>query len=461
MWLVALACLVVAIGIVWWSMPEQGISITIHFPEGHGLKSEDYVRFRGIDVGIVDEVKLNRELSGVDVDVNLLPFATPLAREGTRFWIVRPELSLGRISGLETAVGDKYIGLIPGEADGEGKLVFEGLASAPADAIENRGIEILVRGERRSSVTAGSPVNYRGVIVGRVLSVGLSPDGLNVDARLRIFDKFTRLVTSETKFWANSGLDASFSVGGGVKIEMESLETLVQGGVSMLTIQSGGRPAKPGDDFVLHSSPGKDWYERAGRVQTTSIKTRGALPLEMTWRQKGLLGIGTSNRQVGFVGTNVGINGQNFALVPSDMLIAPEKAFDSTLMFGLRGFPNARVAVTDEMRSDSSLTRILLPSLGRFSYPTPLMKSETRVPTQAESCVAIRANGQLNDLRFLPLRIDAEDIGENWILKNFDGDRSVWHGAPVMSEADGKMIGVLLVGNRESRIEMVDADQFR
>ena len=246
MWLVALVCLGVAIGVAWWSMPEQGIEITIRFPEGHGLAAEDPVRFRGIDVGVVEEVKLNNELSGVDVHVNLSPFAEPLAREGTRFWIVRPQLSLGGVSGLETAVGHKYIGLIPGDPKGEWKSVFDGLINAPADALENEGIEILLRGEKRNSVTSGSPVSFRGVEIGRVLSVELSPDGLKVDARLRIYAKFTKLVTSESKFWASSGIDATFSPISGLRLEMESIETLVQGGVSMLTIANGGVPIKTG-----------------------------------------------------------------------------------------------------------------------------------------------------------------------------------------------------------------------
>ncbi len=461
MWLVALLCLVVAIGVVWWSMPETGIDVVIHFPEGHGLKTEDAVRFRGIDVGIVEEVKLNRELSGVDVHVNLLPFAEPLAREGTRFWVVRPELSVGGISGLETAVGSKYIGLIPGDPNGEWKTVFEGLPTAPPDALENEGIEILLRGEKRYSVTAGSPVHYRGVVVGRVLSVGLSPDGLKVDARLRIFNDYTALVTSESKFWASSGIDASFSaIGGTVALEMESLETIVQGGVSLLTIQSGGRPIKPGDDFVLYASPEKGWYEKAKQVQSTNIDARGALPMEAVWKQSRLLGMGTSEKSQSFVGAHVKSDGGDFVLLPADMLIKPEKAIDDSFQVGIAGSSDAQVDLKDLSQSEAAVAMLNLPPADGFAYPPPLVRNEIRVPADAESCVAVRANGELADLRYFPLRISEESIDENWHVSNFDGDRSVWHGAPVLSEADGKLIGLLLVGDRETRIEIVQPNWF-
>ena len=104
----------------------------------------------------------------------LKPFAKQLAREGTRFWIVRPEVSLTEISGLETAVGHKYIGLLPGTDDAKSQYKFEGLSEEPPDADADEGFEIIIRGQKRHSITPGSPVTCRGVEVGTVLSVALS-----------------------------------------------------------------------------------------------------------------------------------------------------------------------------------------------------------------------------------------------------------------------------------------------
>ena len=176
LWILTLLCLIFAIGLVWWSIPDKGHQILIRFPEGHGLEAEDVVNFRGIDVGIVEKVELIGDLSAVEVTVKLKEFASPLAREGTRFWIVRPSLSLSGVSGLETAVGNKYIGLLPGQPDASPVSRFEGLATAPPDALESAGMEIIIRGAQRYSVSEGAPISCRGVDVGRVLSVGLSQD---------------------------------------------------------------------------------------------------------------------------------------------------------------------------------------------------------------------------------------------------------------------------------------------
>ena len=450
MWLVALGCLIVALGVAWWSLPQQGVQINIHFPEGHGLETEDAVRFRGIDVGVVEEVTLNSELSGVDVKVNLLPFAEPLAREGTRFWIVRPEFGLGGVSGLETAVGHKYIGLIPGEPDGQWKSEFEGLAGSPADALESPGVEIILRGQKRRSVTVGSPVSYRGVIVGRILSVGLSQDGRFVDVRARIFDKFSKLVTSKTKFWASSGIDVSGSITQGVNFQMESLETLARGGVAMLTTENGGRPIQPGDDFVLHAQPEKDWYEKAELVQATDAKyRRGALPMEVVYTHDGFLG--DSEKRIGFVGVHAIVEGQPRVLIPSDMLILPKKGIKDSLKIGLAGLESSRVQPEP---SAELLTTVEIPSLQNSTSSAAFGFGDVRTPLQIERCLAIRANGELNDLTHIHYPFEVDDIDENWNIKSFSGDRNVWHGAPVLSERDGRLIGVLMVEPKNVWIEM-------
>ena len=98
MWWLTAACLIIAIGLVWWSMPDSGLPITVRFPEGHGLQPEDQVLYRGIEVGTVDAVELGDDLNNVDVSITLRSSASNLARQGTRFWIVRPQLSLSKIA---------------------------------------------------------------------------------------------------------------------------------------------------------------------------------------------------------------------------------------------------------------------------------------------------------------------------------------------------------------------------
>src|SRR5262245_64005311 len=62
MWWLTAACAAVALVLVATAWHSSGPRITIEFVEGHGLRPGDSVRLRGIDVGIVERVVLNRAL---------------------------------------------------------------------------------------------------------------------------------------------------------------------------------------------------------------------------------------------------------------------------------------------------------------------------------------------------------------------------------------------------------------
>lgn len=454
MWLLTLICLVTAIGLVWWSMPSQGVQIQIHFPDGHGLEPEDTLRYRGIEVGVVESVELNHDLIGVDVTVNLKPFAEPLAREGSRFWIVRPELSLGGISGLDTAVGHKYIGVLPGDAAGIGRIRFEGMANVPPDSTNSPGTEIILQGEHRYGLNAGSPVSHRGVIVGRVLTVELSQNGQTVDSRVRIFEQFEHLVTSQTKFWANSGIDFDLRWGSGLQVDIESLETVARGGVAMLTVGNGGKPVRPGQLFSIVATPETEWSEQANQVDMAKTDLlRAAVSAKATWAEKGRF-FGTVNKSLTFVATHVRTNETDFLFLPEDAFRAPQKTIDGSFSVQL---VDGELAIDgDKMISIKSKLIGRIP-LGKNSPLTnrPFFTTEFRHPEKPENCMAVRREGSGDEGTFLHLSINANEIGEDWQVKSFDGDRNVWHGAPIIAESDGKLLGFLLVEKRSAKIERV------
>ena len=459
MWLLTLACLLIAIGVVWWSMPDRGLMISIRFPEGHGLKAEDAVRFRGIDVGVVESVELNSDLSAIDVKVALKKFAEPLAHEGTRFWIVRPSLSFSGISGLDTAVGHKYIGLIPGDPSAPRQFRFEGLPSPPPDALESEGMEIILRGEKRYSVSEGSPLNCRGVDVGRVLSVGLSQDSRHVDIRVKVFEKFKKLITTKTRFWATSGVDLDFTLGGGLKLDTESLETIARGGISLLVTEAGGVDVNPGHVFTLYQAPEEDWFKSAKSVRLTGVKLTGAIPMSVSWTHDGLFG--DKKRQATFVGIPFrDKDGQSFALIPKDVLALPRKGVEGSLRISVRDRNQEIIPPVVDDSTSTEFVRIALPLDSTNQWAEP--GEDSRFAEDLENCLAVRANVDQGGLTFLDYPIDADQLSldeakpNTWFMNRFDGDRSVWHGAPVLSANDGKLIGALYVGDHQATVYVFD-----
>ena len=454
MWLLTLVCLIAAIGLVWWSMPEQGVHIEIYFPDGHGLRTEDTLRYRGIDVGTVESVKLKDDLAGVDVAVRLKPFAEPLAREGTQFWIVRPELNLGGISGLDTAVGHKYIGVLPGETDAPSKVRFAGMAGMPPDATNSPGTEIILQGDHRLGLNSGSPVSHRGVIIGRVLAVELSESGQTVDSRVRIFEPYTYLVTSKSKFWSVSGIDLDLRWGSGLRVDIESFETVATGGVAMLTIANGGQPVRPGQLFSIVGAPDPDWFEQAKQVDVAKTDLlRAAVTVQISWKQKGRF-FGTADKTASCVATHLVGNQGGVLRVPGDVLTTLEKAIEGSIKVNLADGTELDPS-TLVIADDKQIGTLPLPA-GVVPTERPFTQQETRRPEQPEDCLAIRHEGTGSEGTFLHLTLEAEQIDDDWQLKGFDGDRNVWHGAPVVAKFDGRLIGFLIVEDRGAHIELVE-----
>ena len=105
MWLVTFICILIALLLSFGQFWEPGSMIRITFKQGHGLKPGDRLRYRGIDVGEVERVEIRPDLEGIRVHVRLESAAEALAREGSQFWIVRPQLRLNQLAGVETVGG--------------------------------------------------------------------------------------------------------------------------------------------------------------------------------------------------------------------------------------------------------------------------------------------------------------------------------------------------------------------
>ncbi len=447
LWWLALACLVLAVGLVVYSMPTGGTHVQIHFPQGHGLKAEDAVRYRGIDVGVVESIHLTENMDAVDVHVQLFPTAKRLAVEGTKFWIVRPKLSISGVSGLETAVGHKYIEVQPGDPGQTRQRHFDGLANAPVDSGDAEGIEILLQADARHSVNVGSAIHFRGVDVGSILSVQLSPDARRVEVRGKVDAPYRALVTTETKFWATGGVDFDFSLSKGLKLETESLDTLARGGVSML-VTGDGQPVEPGHAFPLAASPDPAWPEAANNYRATSVDLRGAINLTASWTESGLLGIGKRTRTERFSGVGVKLSDCAVVVYPADILKAKEIALDDSF--------SIQTEIGEALPNPSAAEQTLI-TLSEIPETMGLIvQSDIAQDTQPANCTAVRKSLDKNVYHHLPIKAaqlkwSAEEPA-HFAITEFTGDRAVWHGTPVLRSQDSRLMGILLIDDSGAKI---------
>lgn len=444
MWIATLACLLLAVGLVWFSIEERGPELLVHFKQGHGLKPGDALRHRGIDIGLVTDVQLGKDLSEITVVAQLKPTAEGIARNGARFWIVRPQLDVSGVSGLETAVGSKYIAVSPARTPSPVlKREFIGLESPPVDDLGQEGLELILRGEEAYGVNPGSPVTWRGIEVGQVLSSSLSPDALHVDTRVRIEPEHQRLVSMESKFWSISGVNLELGVSG-VEISAESLTTIARGGVAFITPGTSDKnKVQAGDVFTLHEEEDESWSEQASAIDMLEVHPPSMVQLKATWKES-LLGFSRSKERA-CLGVVVGDANRLFAMVPTEFVSTPEKAIEGSLAFvavldgksvALNTFQSegetvfARVPLVD---SDGEPIKIGLTQGKRF-----------RVAEDLEDCFAVRTRGENVDLVLEAIGRHELTLADGvWRSSKSGLSRDVWCGAPVVSAADEKIVGIL------------------
>jgi paraquat-inducible protein B len=272
-WLVPVAAAIAAAWLVIASLRHLGPTVTITFVDGNGIQANQTVlKYHGVPVGEVTAVQLNKDLQHVTVQVRLQRSAAGLARDGTQFWIVRPEVSTGGFHGLETIVSGPYLQAKPGS--GKTQKRFTGLEQAPEEIGRDGKFEVTVTTPQISTLSIGSSVYYRGIEVGTVSYFALNNDAKTISIHLLIETNFASLIRSDTKFWNAGGISFRLRFVG-LNISAENLKSLIIGGIAFATPTDPGAPAHSGDTYTLYDKPEKSWLEWSPNIPITSMQTGG------------------------------------------------------------------------------------------------------------------------------------------------------------------------------------------
>jgi len=251
-WIVPIVALMVGAVLVVRALLQAGPEITIEFRSGEGIEAgRTEVRFKEVVVGRVKKVTLGPNRNRVLVTATLDRNGKSIAVDDSRFWVVRPRIGTGGVSGLGTLLSGAYIGVDAGASD-ESRTEFVGLDQPPLVLRSEPGRAFVLHADDLGSLDFGSPVYHRHVRVGRVVGYVLSADGRSLDIRVFIEAPFENLVTPRTRFWHASGVDLSLNASG-LTLNTQSLASVLAGGIAFAVPRDvePGAPAASGQGFKL------------------------------------------------------------------------------------------------------------------------------------------------------------------------------------------------------------------
>src|SRR6201999_1219739 len=185
---------------------EKGPTVTITFKSGEGLEAgKTKIKFKDVDIGQVKSVTLSKDYTHVVATAELTRDATNMLVDDTRFWVVRPRVAGGSVSGIGTLLSGAYIGMDIGHAK-QDRRDYTGLETPPVFASDVPGRQFVLKATDLGSVDVGTPVYFRRLQVGQVTAFELDKDGSGVTLHIFVNAPYDRYVNADSRFWQAGGI---------------------------------------------------------------------------------------------------------------------------------------------------------------------------------------------------------------------------------------------------------------
>ncbi|RKQ58011.1 paraquat-inducible protein B [Vogesella indigofera] len=320
---------------------SRGPTITIAFHNAEGLEAgKTRIKYRDVDIGEVTSVKVSEDRKSIIATAQISKEAEPYLTSDSRFWIVRPRIAGGSVSGLGTLLSGAYIGMDAGRSKTSSQH-FTGLDVPPIITGDLPGRQFVLKSADLGSLDIGAPVYFRRVPVGQVVAYALDKSGQGLDLTVFINAPYDRFVVPDTRFWHASGVDLSISANG-LKVNTQSLTAIALGGIAFESPSSGesAQPAAAGAVF--------------GLAETRDVAMRTAdhevYPIRLKFQQS-VRGLS--------VGAPVDFRGIVIGEVTAIGLEQDKARKDFNMLVDVRIFPSRLLAMSSNLDKDRSLRQQL------------------------------------------------------------------------------------------------------
>ncbi|PDO81769.1 intermembrane transport protein PqiB [Kosakonia sacchari] len=252
-WIFPIVTALIGAWILFYHYSHQGPEVTLITNNAEGIVGgKTTIKSRSVDVGVVESTTLTDDLTHVEIKARLNSGMEKLLHNDSVFWVVKPQVGREGISGLGTLLSGAYIELQPG-VKGNAPERYNLLDSPPLAPPDAKGIRVILDSNKAGQLTAGDPVLFRGYRVGSVETSTFDTQKRTMSYQLFINAPNDRLVTSNVRFWKDSGIAVDLT-SAGMRVEMGSLTTLFGGGVSF-DVPEGldlGQPVAENSAFKLY-----------------------------------------------------------------------------------------------------------------------------------------------------------------------------------------------------------------
>ncbi len=272
-WLVPIASVMIGLWLLWTTLSRRGPLIDVTFESAEGLQAgQSQVKYRDMPMGSVESFDLTPDRTKVIMHVRMTSKAEPLLTEGAQFWVVKPGLFAGEITGLNTILSGSYMSMVPGSPDGPRRSHFSGMEQPPTLEPGHPGHHFALTAPRLGAVSTGSPVFFRDVDVGKVIDWRLAGDAGSVTLDVFVAAPYDRWVHDDSRFWNTSGVTVKL-VPEGIKLQVESVKAALLGGITFDTPNPTDRSLASADGHGFQLYPDADLAESGTAPRRANLAT--------------------------------------------------------------------------------------------------------------------------------------------------------------------------------------------
>lgn len=253
LWVLPLVTLLLTGWLIFKTINGSGEIINIYFDDAQGLiASRTPIRYQGLEVGMVNKIKLDKKTDSIYVEAEIYPEAKYLLNAHTQFWLVKPSASLSGVSGLDALVSGNYIALLPSKIgdNSDIKDAYYALKNAPNTLQNSNDLVVNLSSQDLGGVNIGSKILYKKIPIGEVFGYRLADDSQSVLIQASVKEEFKSLITDKSRFWNVSGINANISLSN-IDIQLENLASLLSGAISVDSPDD-GHPVKSGHAYKLY-----------------------------------------------------------------------------------------------------------------------------------------------------------------------------------------------------------------
>lgn len=263
---------------------------TINFTDVSGIEANTPIMFKGIEIGKILEVNLNKDV--LTTKAYVYDEYKYILTDKTRFFVEEPTISLDGVKNLGNIIKGNFISL--DYKNGEFSNTFNAINKKDLNKSYNT-IKLELLSENLNSISLNSKVFYKNIVIGRVDNYALTPDLKNVKITVLIDSKYKDLLNDYNLFYDMSSKIVEIK-SMNLNINYSGVEPLLNGAIGLIADKRGDAELTK-KEFKLYNSYKE--VERLKRFYNTGFTIEASFDNSFEIKQD--MAIVYKNQEIGFV----------------------------------------------------------------------------------------------------------------------------------------------------------------